>query len=256
MDGAGQNEADVWKRFAAALTFLTRLPLPAPAIRLVEAMDMFPIIGALIGLFCGCIYGGAAAFGATPLLAAILAVTAGLILTGALHEDGLADTADGMGGNTRESRLAIMRDSHIGTYGVLALLAAMAIKVTALASLAPLPGLAALATTGAFSRAAIVWLMWSTPSARSDGLSAMAGRPVWPVTMRTLLIGAAGSAVLLGATAGPGPAIAALVIGAAATWFVRNGAMRSLGGQTGDICGALQVIAENAMLLALALTVR
>lgn len=254
MDGGGQYEAGWFERIAAAATFLTRLPVRATPLRLADAMDMFPLIGALIGGGCGAIYWAAASLGAAPLLAAILAVTAGFFLTGALHEDGLADSADGLAGHDRERRLAIMRDSHIGTYGVLALLAAMGTKVSALAQLPPLPAIALLAASGGASRAAIVWLMWTTKSARADGLAAMAGQPPRFIATHALIGGACGAALLIGFTVGLAAAIAALAAGAAAAWLIRQRAKRLFGGQTGDVCGALQVVTEIAMLVAIALT--
>jgi adenosylcobinamide-GDP ribazoletransferase len=256
MDGSGEKEAAVLRRFATALTFLTRLPLPASALKLSQAMDMFPVAGALVGLVCGGVYWFAAALGATQLLAAGVAVIAGLLITGALHEDGLADTADSLGGGSKDERLAIMRDSRIGTYGVLALILAILTKVAAIAGIPAATAIFVLAGTGAFSRMTIVWLMWSIPPARPDGLSSAAGRPDWPVTFRAILIGAGAAIVLLAFSAGPLAAIVAPASGAVVAEIVRYRAMRRLGGQTGDVCGALQVSCEIAMLFAIALTLR
>jgi adenosylcobinamide-GDP ribazoletransferase len=256
MDGGGQSEADALKRLTAATAFLTRLPVPATPLGLGHALDMFPLVGALIGLFCALIYWGLSALGSGALLAAVIAVTAGLFLTGALHEDGLADTMDSLGGRDRAERLAIMRDSRIGTYGVLALVAAFLIKVLALAGLPGLMALPLLAGAGAFSRAALVWLLWKTPAARAEGLSASVGRPSWPITMRAIATGLVGSALLVGIFAGIAPTIAALLAGAAMTAFVSYRAINRFGGHTGDVCGALQVLSELAILSVFALTVR
>lgn len=255
MDGGGQNEAGWFERIAAAATFLTRLPIQATPLRLADAMDMFPLIGAVIGASVGILYFCAIWLGAQPLLAAILAVTAGFFLTGALHEDGLADMADGLAGSDRERRLAIMRDSRIGTYGVLALLAALGAKVAALAQLPPLPAIAILAASGGASRAAIVWLLWTTKPARSDGLAAMAGQPSRFIATHALIGGIGGAVLVIGLAANLWAAIAALAAGVAVAWLVRHRAKRLLGGQTGDVCGATQVLTEVAMIVAIALTI-
>src|SRR4051812_14340659 len=109
-----------------AATFLTRVPLHAivqphdPRASLAQALRAFPLIGALIGLAAGLVYAAAGLLGLAPLAAALVAIGASIALTGALHEDGLADCADGFGGGReRDAKLAIMRDSRIGTYGVL-----------------------------------------------------------------------------------------------------------------------------------------
>ncbi|WP_052711642.1 adenosylcobinamide-GDP ribazoletransferase [Elstera litoralis] len=110
------------RRFRLALMFLTRLPVPinpAPeASEIAEAGDMFPLVGTLIGAATGAVFWGLSTLGLPPLVAAATALAAQLLLTGALHEDGLADMADGFGGGfTRARKLEIMRDSRLGTYG-------------------------------------------------------------------------------------------------------------------------------------------
>ena len=129
-------------------------------------------------------------------LAAALALATGVLVTGALHEDGLADVADGFGGgSTREQRLEIMRDSRIGTYGTIALcltfIGRAAIYET-LSGLEPLVILALVASAGAFSRSLVVDLLWATRPARSDGLSVFAGRPGKRSALFSLLTGGVG----------------------------------------------------------------
>jgi adenosylcobinamide-GDP ribazoletransferase len=255
MDGGGYHEAGWFERIAAATAFLTRIAIRATPFRLADAMDMFPLIGAVVGGVVGVVYFCAIWLNAAPLLAAILAVTSGFFLTGALHEDGLADMADGLAGGDRERRLAIMRDSRIGTYGVLALLAAMGAKVAALSELPALPAIALLAASGGASRAAIVWLMATTRPARADGLAATAGQPSRFITNHALIGGMAGAALLIGLVASILAAIVALAAGGLVAWLVRRRAMRLFGGQTGDVCGAMQVLTEVAMLVAMALTI-
>jgi adenosylcobinamide-GDP ribazoletransferase len=244
-----------------ALRFLTRLPIPfartldMPPLH--QSMRMFPLAGALIGAFTALLLLLGDLAQIPPLLAGVLAAALGLLLTGALHEDGLADTADGLGGGkSRERRLEIMRDSRIGSYGTLALIVATAARSICYADLMVLPPLALLAVLAsceAFSRAMMVDLLWATPPARRDGLSVHAGQPSRGVT-----IFAVGTGILI--TLGAGSlttfenAILALGLGLAATAGMRWFAMRLIGGQTGDICGAAQVLCSIMMLTAYTVT--
>jgi adenosylcobinamide-GDP ribazoletransferase len=255
-----RSEPQPWRepgaRLVASLAFLTRLPVSAAQrpMPLVAAMPMFPAAGALIGAFTGVIAAFLADGGIDPLLAACLAFAATLCVTGALHEDGLADTADGFGGGiTRERRLEIMRDSRIGTYGTLALVVMAIAKVAAIAAIVPALGwcsILVLAATGAASRAAIVWLMAKTPPARSDGLSASTGQPDGETLKWTLVVGVAIAFLLLLWTVGFLDSLFALLAGAAAALAVQRLALRQIGGQTGDVCGTVQVLSEIAMLAA------
>ncbi len=225
-----RSEPQPWRepvaKLVAALGFLTRLPVSAAQrpTRLVDTMPMFPVAGVLIGAFTGVVVAFLTDGGIAPLLAACLAFTATLCLTGALHEDGLADTADGFGGGmTRERRLEIMRDSRIGTYGTLALVTAAIAKVAAIAAIVSGLGwcsVLVLAATGAASRAAIVWLMARTPPARSDGLSASAGQPDGETLKWTLCVGLVIALLFLWWSVGFLDAIFALLAGAAATLAV------------------------------------
>jgi adenosylcobinamide-GDP ribazoletransferase len=255
-----RNEApkpdELWREFATSLAFLTRLPLepegtPAP---LSQSMRMFPAAGALIGAATGLLAALLWAGGIPPLLAATFAVAATLGLTGALHEDGIADMADGFGGGaTRERKLAIMRDSRIGTFGTLALVLCLIAKITAMAVILRSLGwgaVAVLAASGAASRAGIVWLMSTTAPARSDGLSASAGQPGGDVLRAAVGIAGIVSLVLLGWTLGVLNALFVLLAGAATALAVRRLSQWQIGGQTGDVCGALQVATEIVMLTA------
>ena len=249
--------------FLVALRFLTRLPVPflrtldPPPLH--SAMGMFPVAGALVGAMTGGVLVLSHLAGLPDLFCAALALAAGALVTGAFHEDGLSDVADGFGGgNTREQRLDIMRDSRIGTYGALALCLstlARASLFTALLDLPPLGTICLLAGASAFSRALMVDLLWATRPARSDGLSVMAGRPSRNTTLEALalggiLAGAAGALVLA-----PAAAAISLVAGGVALAMVRALAMSKIGGQTGDVCGAGQVVAEIAMLAVYAATI-
>jgi adenosylcobinamide-GDP ribazoletransferase len=245
------------------LRFLTRLPVPLvrtldpPPLR--DAMSMFPVVGALIGS----ISGGAlvlANLAALPdLFSAVFALTVSAVITGAFHEDGLADVADGFGGGqTREDRLEIMKDSRIGTYGTLTLcltLMARAGLLTALLDLTPLAIIALMAGAAAFSRALMVDLIWATRPARATGLSAMAGQPSRNTTLLALAIGGIGAGTGGTLLLSPEAGILALVAGGLALAMLRALAMRKIGGQTGDVCGAGQIMAETAMLAVYAATI-
>jgi adenosylcobinamide-GDP ribazoletransferase len=219
-------------------------------------MRAFPLAGAVIGAAAGLVLVALTATGLPGLAAAGLTLAILAFLTGGLHEDGLADTADGFGGgHDRDSKLAIMRDHHIGTYGVMALILGLFIKAACLASLAQgsigaVIGL--LAASGALSRALIVWLMASTPPARNDGLAHGVGQPSDFTARNALLLGSIIAILLLLVTVGLVPALVILVAGALAAGLVRFLALRQIGGHTGDICGALQFLAETAMIAAAA----
>ena len=190
-------------------------------------------------------YALAAALGLPPMMAATVAVATQVVATGALHEDGLADIADGFGGGAgRARKLEIMRDSRVGTYGAATLALALVMRVAAFAALAE-PGavMVAAITAGALSRAAVVAVMRVLDPARSDGLGAAAGRPDERTVAAALAI-AAGLALVLLLPAGPGVVGAALVGAAVGASGLAWLAHRQIGGQTGDVLGAAQQAAE------------
>src|SRR5271168_900982 len=165
-----------------AAGLLTRLPMPHPAEAtpdgMARAQRAFPLVGALIGLAGGLIDRGFLGMGIPALAAAALALGASAALTGALHEDGLADVGDGFGGGRdRAAKLSIMRDSRIGTYGVIVLLVGFSARLSALASLPVAAIVPALVVAHALARAAIPALAANMPFARDDGLGKSAGRP-------------------------------------------------------------------------------
>jgi adenosylcobinamide-GDP ribazoletransferase len=241
------------ERLVADLTtsvvFCTRLPIAqrGPEAGAVErASWAFPLAGALVGTFGGLIYWIAHRLGVPPSLAAGLALIATLVLTGALHEDGLADTADGFGGgNGREAKLAIMHDSRIGTYGTCALVSSIVLRWSAVAAIArPHAVVLALFCSHAAARAILPAFMLLVPPARKDGLSFNAGRPAWESSAIAVIFGLIALAVALG----PAAAIAVLLLlaaGVGTAWL----SMRQIGGQTGDVLGALEQVAESLILL-------
>lgn len=234
-----------------AAAFLTRLPIEAPPAAegsgfLARAAPALPVVGAAIGTAGGLVYALAAAMGLPPLASAFAALACLAILTGALHEDGLADFCDGIGGGRdRHDRLRIMRDSHNGTFGTLALVSSVGLRAALLAAVAaPGPVLLAMAAAGALSRGALPPLMALLPPVRASGLAAAAGTP----DRRAVLIAMAIAAALAWACLGFGPAVAAFAAAALAAAAVALLARRVLGGHTGDVLGACQQAAEIAVL--------
>ena len=244
---------DAWHDFEIALTFLTRLPVRSSRagapVELAASAPMFPLVGALVGLVGGGFYVAAAWLGLPPLPAAILALAAMTLLTGALHEDGLADIADGFGGgHSRQNKLDIMRDSRLGSFGAIVLTLSLLARISALAALAgPAAVTAVLVAAGAVSRALLPMALIAWPLAREDGLAATAGRP-HPARAAVALIVATLLAFLL---LPPLAAMTALLMAAAAGGVVGLLAQRQIGGLTGDVLGAIQQMAEIAFLLVL-----
>lgn len=245
---------DLLRELRVATGFLTRLPVrwpdAAPADALARSMRVFPLVGAGIGLAAGLAWALALGLGTPHLVAALLALAAQALLTGALHEDGLADVADGFGGGRdRDRTLEIMRDSRIGSYGTLALVLSVGLRAAALAAIAsPWAGVAALAAAGAVSRATCPALLAWLPPARTDGLGAGAGRA--PSEALAVALGLAACFALL--LLGLGHGLAALVLAALPAWALAGLARRRIGGHTGDVLGAAQQLAEVAVLCAAA----
>ncbi|MCA0943087.1 adenosylcobinamide-GDP ribazoletransferase [Salipiger pacificus] len=238
-----------------AVMLLTRLPagrIAGQAPSLAAARWAFPLVGALVGLIGWAGLAGSMALGAAPLLAAGLAVAAQVLATGALHVDGLADFADGIGGGRdRAHCLEIMRDSRIGSYGVMALILATGLWCAALAQLAPQVGSGTGAgwfvLVGMFSRGAMVGLQEVLPPARSDGLGRLAsGRSR---AARGMLMGLALLGLVLAGGAGLVLGLLCSGVAGALGWLAR----RRIGGVTGDVLGAVQLLSELACWAALAL---
>ena len=207
----------------------------------------FPLAGFVVGLIAVVVYAIAHALVLFPWPAAALAIAATLLVTGCLHEDGLADTVDGFGGgDTRERKLDIMRDSRIGTYGVCALAISLLIRTDAIASLTD-TGLVAAALIAAHSggRAAMAAVMFFLPPARSDGLSFTAGQPS---AARAALAAGIGFLIVLFCL-GPAHAVVAVIVVAIVIALVAWLSLRQIGGQTGDVLGAVEQVSEIAILL-------
>jgi adenosylcobinamide-GDP ribazoletransferase len=233
----------------AAGALLTRVPIAShpstAAADLAAAVPWFPVVGALVGAVVGSAY-AAALLIFPPLVAATLAVGSGILLTGAFHEDGLGDTADGLaGGSTPEERIRILRDPSLGTYGVCAVGLSILVRVSAVSSLGPWEAAAALVAANALGRAAAVGLLGALPVAGGGGLGASYAGAVKP---RHIALGIAAGAVLgavaLGFLALPA-ALGVTLVG----MLLRVLAKRRIGGLTGDILGAVEQAAEVVVLV-------
>ena len=235
-----------------ALRFLTRVPIPGRAdVPHRRAVPWFPVAGLLIGAVIGGVAAGLAEW-LSAGLAAALAVVVGLLLTGAFHEDGLADCADAFGGGwNREQRLAILKDSRHGTYGVAALCASIVVRVLAAASI---PGQAALLAAFVAAHtlgraAAVAVLAWVRPAApAAQGLGVSAGRDLSRGAVAVSLLAAVGIiAVATGwwATA----LVVAAIAGAAAVAAL---SVRKIGGVVGDALGAVEQVVECLVLVVVA----
>ncbi|MGB0749484.1 MAG: adenosylcobinamide-GDP ribazoletransferase [Magnetospiraceae bacterium] len=234
--------------FLAALGFLTRVPVAVEKFDLSRAYGAFAVVGVWIGAVAAIIYGLALQSGVPPLTGAFLAISAAVLMTGGLHEDGLADFADALGARGgRDKALEIMRDSRIGSYGVLALLLITGMRVSALSGLDLWQGLAGLVSAAALSRAALPVIAYFMAPARSDGLGAGAGRPTGAAVMVAVLSGLLAAACI----ANMGVWIAAVGGGVLGAAMVAILAKRRLGGYTGDVLGAAQQVAEAGALTAM-----
>ena len=242
--------------FVCAVQFLTRIPTPQLAgfqpEWIQQSARYYPLVGQVVGGVSALILYGAAQVW-NPWIAALLAVAAGVVLTGGFHEDGLADTADGLGGGlTRARRLEIMKDSRLGSYGALALGLTLALRVAALAMLtqaSPLFAAVALLASHGLGRAAAVGAMAIMPYGGDPGM-AKEGKPdrasmtglavavlvaLWPLALLPVMAGVVGVAT-------------GLAVGAVPAWQ----AQRLIGGRTGDVLGAVEQMFEVGFLLAVA----
>lgn len=239
--------------FRVAVHFLTRVPTGwidgLQSADLARAAWAFPLVGVLVGAIAGGVVYVAALPSLHPLACAILGLGVQAWVTGALHEDGIADVADGLGAHDRTRRLEIMRDSRIGSFGVLALVFSVGLRGALLAGVAgPERAWLAMIVAAAVSRAAMVPVMAFVDPARADGLSQGAGKPSTGQVWIALGIAVALASVLLNGKA----AVIALVLAGLSTLAVAAWARKSLGGQTGDILGTVQQFAEIAVLIAVA----
>ncbi|MGA2929520.1 MAG: adenosylcobinamide-GDP ribazoletransferase [Solirubrobacteraceae bacterium] len=236
----------------AAITFLTRLPLggrialDGEDVR--RAAASFPLVGAAIGALVGAIAAATAPSLSAPL-GAVVAIGAGTLVTGALHLDALADTADALGANGREQALAIMRDSTIGAFGATAIALALALEVAAFAALVRAGDGRAVriaVAAGALSRAVPVVIAAALPYARADGGTgdalASGGGGV-----RAAVAGGLALAIAVAVAGVNGAVLTAVAL--ALTLLLGGAYRRWLGGVTGDTLGAALELTETTTLV-------
>jgi adenosylcobinamide-GDP ribazoletransferase len=236
----------------AAISFLTRLPVrPSrtgdPAIG--ASIPWFPAVGAAIGLAVGGMYAGLRALEAPAMVASTVAVLGGVVLTGGLHEDGLADTADALGAGGPDHAFTIMVDPSHGTFGVLSLIASALLRIAALASVPPGTGVFVAVSANAVGRGAAVGVMAASWGARATGL----GATYCDRTRRSVAIAGIIPAlvVTIGASGWRGLASVVVAVGIAAA--LRVAAHRRYGGVTGDVLGAVEQLTEMSTYLVLAI---
>lgn len=243
--------AQLCREFASAVMLLTRAPVswllrgnpPEPLSRCIWA---FVPVGGLVGACGGGVFLACIRLGLPQAIAAILTITVQIIICGGLHEDGLADFFDGLGGRTRERRLEIMRDSRIGSFGALSLLLGIGLKIVSLANYhTPAYAFAALLAAGAGGRAAMIFIILRLLPARQDGMAhELHTRPILPGVVAIIIAGLATWLLLP-------PVIATLtIIGAALVALAMALHLRrTLGGYTGDTLGATETLTEIMMLV-------
>jgi adenosylcobinamide-GDP ribazoletransferase len=236
-----------WSGLPGAVAFLTIVPVPGAAgTDLDGAAGWFPLVGAAVGAFAGGVrIGTQGLLGRTP--ATVLAMIVLVVVTGALHQDGLADTADGLGARgERARRLEVMRDPATGVFGTLALIAWALLLFTTLASLDAAQALIALTVACALARWAALLQAVAAPAARGDGLGA-ALHVSRAAMAAASIVAAALSLALCGAVPGATAIAVALLLAGLSAHLAR----RMLGGRTGDTLGATVAVAEAAVCVAL-----
>lgn len=233
---------------AAAFSLLTRLPVPVDharaGARAAVAVWAYPLVGMVVGGIAGALGGVLFTYGVSAGISAAVVIAVMMLLTGALHEDGIADCADGLaGGMTQARRLEIMKDSRVGAFGAAAVGVFLLARWSGTEALLPVYWPIIFAVIGAVSRLPMVLAMAIMPLARKDGMAAGVGRPPLLSVLLAIVLGASISVLLTGylgvwlmfwACLAPIP-----------LWFV---ARRTIGGYTGDILGGSQQIAEVAAL--------
>jgi adenosylcobinamide-GDP ribazoletransferase len=227
-----------WSGLAGAVTFLTVVPLGRGGdIR--RAAVWFPVVGAAVGALAGGVRAGLQPALGAPV-ATVLALAALVIVTGALHQDGLADTADGLGvRGDRERRLAAMRDSATGVFGTLALIGWALLMVVVLDQLSALHALEALIAAAAIGRWAALFHAAFSPPARADGLGA-----TFTVGPGALVVGSAVAVAVALLACDLGPGLAAVAAGLAVAGLSVLEVRATLGGRTGDTLGATVALSE------------
>ncbi|MCP4072913.1 MAG: adenosylcobinamide-GDP ribazoletransferase [Hyphomicrobiales bacterium] len=261
MDRLNKLKADTY----LAMQFFSALPVPhwfQPANhhsqdiddppKLNEAVTGFPVAGLLIALPPALLWYFASQF-LPPALAATTAIALGAFITGALHEDGLADCFDGLGGaSTRERTLEIMRDSTIGTYGAAALFFTFTLRIAALASFSPWLGALAILMAHSVARGSMVIAIHGAKYARPSGLADSVRSGTDNNDYYTTIAISLAIAFVIALVSGYLSALVAALLGFLAAWSLLQWLISRIGGYTGDGLGAMEQVAEVAILIALA----
>lgn len=233
--------------FFAALMLLTRIPVnwqkvsPSGPPDLNRCLWIYPIIGLVVSIIGAAVYFITVWMNIPQSLSVIIALAAMIFATGAFHEDGLADVADGFGGgNSAEKKLEIMRDSRIGTYGGLALVIAVALKVTSLSVLSSEQIIAAFISAGMISRLMIIYTLLVLNPARKDSLSSDAGKP----STNAIIVATLSALLISGLLIDPTVVIYIFITAFATTLAFCVLAHRQISGFSGDVLGAVQQLSE------------
>lgn len=241
-----------FQEFRVALMFLTRLPvghIPKPVPTIGDAQWAYPWVGLFVGAICWGVFSVCLALGATESISAAFSFAALVLVTGGLHQDGLADFADGIGGGRNtEHCLEVMRDSRIGSFGVLALVIAVLIWIGAVGEIGAEASIGMFLTVAIVSRATMIVLLIVLRPARPDGLGAQASASGVSGIWSLLLTG--GLAVSVLGSQGILVILAALVSAA----FVGYSAWKRIKGHTGDVLGASQFLADTLCWLTISIT--
>jgi len=246
--------------FFIALQFFTRLPIPGwvgfEAAWLQHASRYFPLVGVVVAAVAAGVYYAAALVLPAPVAAA-LSTAASIYITGAFHEDGFADTCDGLGGGmTKERALEIMKDSRVGAYGAIGIVCMLATKLSALAMLPPHVAVAALFVAHPLSRLAATALIWKLDYVRGEGKAKPLAQQMTTAEFAIATITCTLPAAYVLATKAMTPAamLAAIIAAALAALWLGRLFVRRLGGYTGDCLGAVQQLAEALILVAVLAT--
>jgi len=236
--------------FFIALQFFTRLPIPSwvgfEASWLQHASRYFPLVGCVVAAIAAAVYFATALVLPAPV-AAVLSTAASIYLTGAFHEDGFADTCDGLGGGmTRERALEIMKDSRVGAYGAIGIVCMLATKLTALAMLPPRVAVGALFLAHPLSRLAAASLIWKLDYVRGEGkakpLAQQMTNTEFAIAALTALVPV--PVLLASGWIAPDAVLAAVLAALLAAVWLGHKLKQRLGGYTGDCLGAVQQLAE------------
>ena len=245
-----------FKDILLSVSFLTRIPISKDLLferSLMDAAWSFPLIGGLVGFLGGMVALLLSYFNISPIIISFLTIGAIILLTGGLHEEGLADTADGFGINKNpEDKINIMRDSQIGVYGTLALIIAISVKAVALSELINkdpfFACVIALIVSGALSRSTIVGIAFFIEKASETGLASFAGKPKANGAGMCFLISILFCIFLLPLT----KVLAAIFLSIVTTVVIGFLSKKQINGYTGDILGTTQILSETAILIYLA----